>query len=197
MCRLVQGDQRSSSFTRRGDPMDGGVVRIEEAIASEAQSEHLGEIAVDDSSMADHGNLFATMTLHKFIDTRANPEMKLGWILVALPGSSDQRLPSRIIARLQLLHRDVLGRMSIPFRNPVDFNGFAPKCCCHRSRRLHGSAQRARIDGIEVLGGEVGGEMLCLECADFGQFGVGGPRGPFPANGEGVPDQQQVHISTR
>ena len=84
-------------------------------------------------------------------------------------------------------------RVAVPLGDVVDDHSFEPGDPCERRGGLRGASQRAGVDRVDVLGGQVVGQVLGLAMPVGRESGVGRHHRRLAAHGERVADQQQFH----
>ena len=101
----------ASAATCGGDAVDAGVVRIEETSVGSRQAQNVAEVAVDHAAMAHDGDPLRRDEPRSVArwSARRGPGTRTTDSSSAVPLPVDHRVIARIVGRLELLGRDVVG----------------------------------------------------------------------------------------
>ena len=102
-------------------------------------------------------------------------------------------LPAREAFLLELFDRDVVGCLSVVLGDPVRDGDFDPLLGRNRLRSLERATERAGVDGVDALDGQVLGKAASLVMPVLCELGVRGTSEALDPKRERMPDQKQLH----
>ncbi len=111
------------------------------------------QVRVDHATVAHDGDAFTPMGAdHPLQRTDDTLGELLGGLVVRCPLAAQQRLPARIVGRLERFDRHVLVAVLVPFRHRVVDDDVEAERRGDGRGGLSGSAQRACVHRVELLG---------------------------------------------
>src|SRR5262245_56193457 len=193
MAGLVQGSQLALAGARGPHAADARVVRLVEHHVVEA--EYVRQVRVDDSAVAHHRHHTTRVGADHALDRLDHdaPEREAVDFTVLTPATLDHVEPSRVARRSQFLDRNVEVRVAVELGQFVVDDYLEAVCGRQRRRSLHRAPQRTAVHRVDALARQPRRQRGCLAVSLVSQLRISGLARVLDTDGQGVPDEEQVH----